>query len=154
MNKFCQYCGCQIKDGNYFCENCGTPVNNLYNNNGNNGNYNNYNNYNNNYNGNYNGNYNYNNLNPAVPVKEEYLFLWGLLGFFIPIAGFVLFLIWLKEKPKTAKSAGLGALIRTIITFFIVMIAIIGLVIGIDKVEEPREADRSSYFDFFGDDWT
>lgn len=42
-------------------------------------------------------------------------FWWGCLGFFVPIAGFVLWLVWRDEKPKTAKVLGIGALISTII---------------------------------------
>ena len=42
-------------------------------------------------------------------------FLWGLLGFCIPIVGLVLFLVWKDQKPKTAKAAGIGALISVIL---------------------------------------
>lgn len=42
-------------------------------------------------------------------------FGWGALGFFVPVAGLVLYLMWKQEKPKSAKAAGLGALISTII---------------------------------------
>lgn len=38
-------------------------------------------------------------------------FGWGVLGFFLPIVGLVLFLIWKDEKPRSAKFAGIGALI-------------------------------------------
>ena len=40
---------------------------------------------------------------------------WGFLGFFQPIAGLVLFLA-MKDKPHIAKGAGIGALIRVIVT--------------------------------------
>lgn len=36
---------------------------------------------------------------------------WGILGFCFPIVGLVLFLIWSKDKPNNARSAGIGALI-------------------------------------------
>ncbi len=36
---------------------------------------------------------------------------WGILGCCIPIAGLILFLVWKGEKPKTAKAAGIGALV-------------------------------------------
>lgn len=36
---------------------------------------------------------------------------WGLLGFCIPIAGLILFLVWKDTKPRTSKAAGVGALI-------------------------------------------
>ena len=53
---------------------------------------------------------------------------WGLLGFCIPIVGLVLYLVWKDEKPKTAKSAGLGALISVgIVIAFYVLLFVIGL---------------------------
>ena len=42
---------------------------------------------------------------------------WGILGFFVPIVGLVLYLGWKDEKPKTAKAAGMGALISAGIGF-------------------------------------
>lgn len=36
---------------------------------------------------------------------------WGILGFFIPIVGFILWLIWKDEHPARAKSAGIGCLV-------------------------------------------
>ncbi len=41
-------------------------------------------------------------------------FLWGLLGCCIPIVGLILFLVWKDQKPKTAKAAGIGALVSVL----------------------------------------
>ena len=41
-------------------------------------------------------------------------FGWGVLGCCIPIVGLILFLVWKDTKPKTAKAAGIGALVSTI----------------------------------------
>ena len=38
----------------------------------------------------------------------------GLLGCCIPIAGLILFLVWKDTKPRTAKAAGIGALVCVI----------------------------------------
>ena len=38
-------------------------------------------------------------------------FGWGVLGCCIPIVGLILFLIWKDTKPKSAKAAGVGALV-------------------------------------------
>lgn len=38
-------------------------------------------------------------------------FGWGLLGCCVPVAGLILFLVWKDTKPKTAKAAGIGALL-------------------------------------------
>ncbi len=55
-------------------------------------------------------------------------FLWGLLGCCIPIVGLVLFLVWKDQKPKTAKAAGIGALVSVIlgVLSYIVVFVIIG----------------------------
>ena len=49
-------------------------------------------------------------------VVDEGGFLWGCLGFCIPLVGLILFLVWHDTKPKTAKAAGMGALISVIIS--------------------------------------
>ncbi len=50
--------------------------------------------------------------NPIKEIKNEpNSVLWGILGYFIPIAGLILYLIWKEEKPKSSKAAGIGALI-------------------------------------------
>ena len=55
-------------------------------------------------------------------------FLWGLLGCCIPIVGLILFLVWKDTKPKTAKAAGIGALVSVILAviYYSVMLVIIG----------------------------
>lgn len=55
-------------------------------------------------------------------------FLWGLLGCCIPLVGLILFLVWKDTKPKTAKAAGIGALISVIL---IVVFYVLMLVIGV-----------------------
>ena len=53
-------------------------------------------------------------------------FGWGVLGCCIPIVGLVLFLVWKDTKPKTAKAAGIGALVSVGIgiLYYILMFAI------------------------------
>lgn len=58
-------------------------------------------------------------------------FGWAVLGFFFPIVGLILFLVWKSEKPVSAKQAGMGALVSVISTvvlwiLLIVFAAIIG----------------------------
>ena len=52
-------------------------------------------------------------------------FLWGLLGCCIPLVGLILFLVWKDNKPKTAKAAGIGAIVGVVlcVVYYIVMIA-------------------------------
>ena len=54
--------------------------------------------------------------------------LWGLLGCCIPIVGLILFLVWKDTKPKTAKAAGIGALVCVVLAviYYIIMFVIIG----------------------------
>lgn len=52
-------------------------------------------------------------------VNSENLFvLWGVISFFVPIVGLILFCVWNKTKPKDAKAAGIGALARVVIYIF------------------------------------
>ncbi len=55
-------------------------------------------------------------------------FLWGLLGCCIPVVGLILFLVWKDQKPKTAKAAGIGALVSVIlgVVSYIIIFVIIG----------------------------
>lgn len=77
---------------------------------------------------------------PHCGVQQEKLeasgdsgsFGWGLLGFCIPIVGLILFLVWKGDKPRTAKMAGMGALISTIIgVLFYVVVIILGVGVGL-----------------------
>lgn len=52
----------------------------------------------------------------APQVVDNGGFLWGLLGCCVPIVGLVLFLVWKDNKPKTAKAAGIGALVSVACT--------------------------------------
>ena len=55
-------------------------------------------------------------------------FLWGLLGCCIPIVGLILFLVWKDTKPKTAKAAGIGALVCVVVyVVFYILMAVLGI---------------------------
>lgn len=57
---------------------------------------------------------------------------WGLLGCCIPIVGLILFLVWKDQKPRTAKMAGLGALISVLAAVaFYVIAALVGVGAGL-----------------------
>lgn len=40
---------------------------------------------------------------------------WAVLGFFFPIVGLILYLVWRDTKPLSAKAAGRGALIGFVV---------------------------------------
>ena len=63
-----------------------------------------------------------------APVTDNGGFLWALLGFCIPVVGLILFLVWKGDKPKTAKAAGVGALVSVILSVvFYVISAALGI---------------------------
>lgn len=64
---------------------------------------------------------------PAA-AQDKGGFGWGLLGCCIPVVGLILFLIWKDTKPKSAKAAGIGALVSVIAC---VLMYILLFVIGI-----------------------
>lgn len=66
----------------------------------------------------------------APTVVDNGGFGWGLLGFCVPLAGLILYLVWKQERPKTSKSAGIGALISLIfcaVFYVIYAIILVGL---------------------------
>lgn len=66
------------------------------------------------------------NTNVESANNDKGGFLWGLLGCCVPIAGLILFLVWKDQKPKTAKAAGIGALVCVIVgvIYYILMIVL------------------------------
>ena len=40
---------------------------------------------------------------------------WAVLGFFIPLVGLILYLVWSSTRPMDAKQAGKGALVSVIV---------------------------------------
>jgi|SRR5690554_124825 len=63
---------------------------------------------------------------PNNVVEEGSTGGWGVLGFFFPIIGLILYLVWVDSRPKSSKSAGKGALIGFIVG---VVVSIIYLII-------------------------
>ena len=102
--KHCSKCGADSADNAAFCESCGAPLE---------------------------ATQQPAAAQPAAPTDKGG-FGWGLLGFCIPLAGLILFLVWKGEKPKTAKAAGIGALVSVIISVvFYVIAAIAGVAVGV-----------------------
>lgn len=52
---------------------------------------------------------------------------WALLGFFVPVAGFVLFFVMKDNRPKTAKTLGIASLISSILIFLFYTACFIGV---------------------------
>ena len=102
MSNFCYNCGNKIVENDSYCPKCGTRL----------------------------GSVNYNPNSQNISSEDNGGFGWGVLGYFIPLVGLILFLSWKDEKPKTAKAAGKGALISVIVNvvvsilFFILIITL------------------------------
>lgn len=118
---YCRKCGNQMQDGQKFCPNCGAPAEDLF---------------------------GYNNQTPqnqAGSADDNASIGWGILGFFFPLVGLILYLVWKDSKPRTAKMAGKGALIGVIvnaalsilsgiISFFLGLSIFGGIFSGIDAI--------------------
>lgn len=89
---YCRNCGTEIDENADICVHCGVKQNV------------------------------YRNVPAVETMSDSGSFGWGVLGFFIPIAGLILFLVWHDTKPKCAKSAGIGALISTAVSIIIAFI--------------------------------
>lgn len=70
--------------------------------------------------------------NQTSEVVDNGGFLWGLLGCCVPVAGLILFLIWKDTKPKTAKAAGIGALVCVCISVvYYILMLVLGIGVGL-----------------------
>lgn len=96
----CKNCGNDISNGVKFCTNCGTRVEELES-----------------VENSFNSNVNTNNSGAEIG--------WGFLGFFLPIVGLILFLVWKDSKPSSSKASGIGALVGFCVSFVICIIMIL-----------------------------
>lgn len=69
-------------------------------------------------------------------VKEGGTVGWGILGFFLPIVGFILWLVWKDEHPARSRSAGIGCLVSVclgvvgVILYVVLVFVILGIGVG------------------------
>lgn len=93
---FCKKCGKEIKDTDKYCPYCGAPVDEeldqyrIY--------------------GQPERQY-----SPQQINKDSGSFWWGMLGLISPLIGFILFFVYRKSRPKTAKVLLFGSIIGLII---------------------------------------
>ncbi|MBO5021349.1 MAG: zinc-ribbon domain-containing protein [Clostridia bacterium] len=85
-------------------------------------------------------------------------FGFAILGFFIPIVGLILFLIYEGKRPKRAKSAGKGALIGFITKIILVIILVILYVVFsislFSNISENIESNIPAIGDVFREETT
>ncbi len=107
---FCSKCGKEILDDAIICPGCGCATGNTL--------------------------PNAKSNNPADAPSAGY----GVLGFFFPLIGLILYLVWKNELPLRAKSCGKGALIGVItcvvayILMFVGLFACVGFLAGLETV--------------------
>ena len=64
---------------------------------------------------------------PSCGARQDD-FGWGLLGCCVPVAGLVLYLVWKDTKPRTAKAAGIGALVSVVLVVLYYLFIILSAV--------------------------
>ena len=97
---YCSKCGTEVDFNTEYCPKCGAPQST--------------------------SSYHSAPTRPADPYDSGSIG-WFILGFFIPLVGLILFLVWSSDRPKSAKMSGLGALVGFLfsIVFSIIYIGII-----------------------------
>ena len=109
---YCEKCRSKNSENSKFCVNCGSELSNFTN----------------------------SSSNEQSIETEGSKFGWGVLGFFFPIIGLVLFLTWKKDRPKSSKAAGIGALISVILNLVLtIVIVVIGVTMGIRDVKNSYD---------------
>ncbi len=52
---------------------------------------------------------------------------WWWLGFFFPLIGFILWLVWSSDAPRNSRRAGFGALTGVIVSIVLVLVIYISV---------------------------
>ncbi|MDE6195385.1 MAG: zinc ribbon domain-containing protein [Erysipelotrichaceae bacterium] len=69
----------------------------------------------------------------SAAINEENTVGWGVLGFFVPLLGLILYLIWIDTRPKASKSSGIGALIGFIASIVFVIFLICFMILLVER---------------------
>ena len=101
---YCTNCGNEVNQSASVCPNCGTSLN---------------------------GPQADTQYNHPRTMDDDNNALWGIIGFCVPIAGLILFIVWNQERPSNAKAAGLGALVNVGLGFIVVIFAMIAAMAGV-----------------------
>ncbi len=83
----------------------------------------------------------------AVDTNDGSNIWFAILGFFVPIVGLILYLVYEKERPKRARSAGKGALIGFITNILMsVLCVILAVTVFVMSVSVVKDS-VSGYYD-------
>lgn len=96
---------------------------------------------------------------PNADASEDSLSLgFAILGFFIPIVGLILFLIYEEKKPKRAKSAGKGALIgfitEIVLAIILVILSVVFAASLFNNISNDIESNIPAIGDVFSEETT
>ena len=126
---FCRHCGKELPESAQFCPYCGKSAETAGESQAQPGNYG-----NNGYNG-------YEHPQQGAPYpprpypnpQDIYSGGWIALGFFFPLVGLILYLVWQTELPNRARACGKGALIGVIVyvALVVLMVILIFIIFGI-----------------------
>ena len=84
---------------------------------------------------------------PAVAEPDAPSFGFAVLGFFVPLVGLILYLVYESKQPKKAKSAGKGALIGFIVGVVLSILLTVLYIIGFSALFfEISETFTDVYF--------
>ncbi|MDD3171157.1 MAG: hypothetical protein PHO86_02430 [Bacilli bacterium] len=114
MKRYCKYCGSELEEGFDVCCNCGKTdkgdkeTKAKINANISNPDYKKY---------KEDKEYSDHNYNKKVVVDDSGSFGWFIFGLFFGLIGFILAIVWSKEKPKNSKMVLFGALIGVILSW-------------------------------------
>ena len=92
---FCRQCGKVLEEGDDYCPKCGAPQHDAP---------------------------SYETPSSSAAADRGGIG-WTILGFFIPLAGLIIYLLWKDQKPNTAHMAGLGALVWLIVWLGVSLLA-------------------------------
>ena len=73
---------------------------------------------------------------------------WIVLGFFVPLAGIILFIVWNKTDPEKGNKAGLGALLGFVTSMFMPVILFSLLIIGVNNGKIEKFINKMNCYDY------
>ena len=104
---YCKQCGCKLEEGQRFCQNCGVQTEDPF---------------------------GFESPAPRVEKREDPVDTgrpaWLVLGLFFPVVGLVLYIVWRRKKPLTAKKLGLGAIIGAAVSVACYVAYIVLVIVG------------------------
>ena len=62
---------------------------------------------------------------------------WAVLGFFLPIVGLILYLVWAQTRPNSAKLCGMGALVGVLAEVIFSVVYVMAFVVIMSDSTSP-----------------